>query len=361
MVGKQVEHKNKIILYFKLLLFGFFFKLLSMNILATDIGGTSARFTICDDTRNCLKEETYLVSRYKNLFQVLNEFLKKADSESNYKIDTACFAVAGCVQGRRCEMTNVGWIIDLDQIQQIYDISTAYLLNDLEATCWGISSLKESDIVVLNQGNTSESKNAVVLGAGTGLGAACILYPENAAPFVLKTEVGHTNFAPRDSFEIEYFNYLKETVSEKVSKEHVVSGPGLVRLYQFYQKFYLNEHPSIVQFSAEELGPFIVKRALDRTTDNLYRDIVRRFAAFYGAVAGDCALSYIPAGGRVYIAGGIAPKILSVLQEGIFKENFIKKAAMESQLKNMSIYVILDEKTPLLGALNYCYIHKEKK
>lgn len=318
-----------------------------MRVLAGDIGGTSTRLGIYEADGagyRVLKQRSYSSREYHGLGEIVAEFVGPAGEGCR----AACFGVAGPVTGRRMRTTNLPWVIDADELARLSGIASVTLLNDLEATAWGVSCLTESQVATLNQGNAEASGNGAVIAAGTGLGEGGICWDgSNARPFAC--EGGHSSFSPTDELGDRLLAYLR-TLHGHVSWERVLSGPGVASLYRFMLMDGGTSEPEWF-LEAERTGdpvPAISEAAFGGRCDVSARTL-ELFARLYGEEAGNLALKVMATGG-VWVGGGIAPKVLRFLEDGSFLEGFLAKGRMRPLLESMPVKVILEERTALLGA-----------
>ena len=199
-------------------------------ILAGDIGGTNARlafFDFLDGHFNLVAASIFPSRDYSGLDKIVTEFV----GSSNVHPETACFGVAGPVRDGKVETSNLPWIVESQRLADELKIDKAVLINDLEATAWGIAALAAKDVVTLNQVKEPAIGNQAVIAAGTGLGQAG-LYWDGTQHHIFATEGGHTDFGPRNDLEVELFCYLHKRFGH-VSSERILSGPGLVNVYSF--------------------------------------------------------------------------------------------------------------------------------
>jgi glucokinase len=302
-------------------------------ILAGDIGATKTVLALFDKTK-CVKEERYESKQYAGLEPILKLFLKE-------KVEAACFGVAGPVIAGRCKTTNLPWIVEEAELKKQLKTDKVQLINDLEANGWGIGVLSSSELLVLNRGDPSVKGNGALISAGTGLGQAG-LYWDGQRHHPFASEGGHTDFAPRDELEVELLRHLQHKFGH-VSYERVVSGPGLQELYQFLID------RGLEQSELKQVEPHaIIEKAMEAESKTCSRAL-RGFISLYGSEAGNLALKFMARGG-LYLGGGIAPTIVSALQEGGFLQAFIAKGRFKPLLSSIPIKVILNDKTALLGA-----------
>jgi glucokinase len=315
-----------------------------VKVLAGDIGGTNARLAIIEGDK-ILFEKHYPSKDFNKFEDVFAVFVKDAPEPVPSR---ACMAVAGVVGGNRVEATNIPWTIDGHDLKERFGLETVYLINDFEAAAWGITVLHKDHLVQIGGGKPISNGPKAILGAGTGLGQA-ILAPCNKGYRVLPSEGGHVDFAPRNEEEMRLLRYLMKEFPH-VSVERVLSGPGLVHIYKFLLEERDSEESILTKQSVHEKDQavFITRHAV-QGTDELCRQAVRMFCSIYGAEAGNLALKCLAAGG-VYVAGGIAPKILQILSEGGFRQAFESKGRMEKVLKHIPTYVVISPQIGLLGA-----------
>jgi glucokinase len=315
-----------------------------VKVLAGDIGGTNARFAIIDE--NTIIFEKHYPSKDFNKFEdVFTIFVKDAPEPVPSR---ACIAVAGVVEENRVGATNIPWTIDSHDLKERFGLETLRLINDFEAAAWGITVLHKDHLVQIGGGKPISSGPKAILGAGTGLGQA-ILVPCNKGYRVLPTEGGHVDFAPRNEEEIRLLRYLMKEFPH-VSVERILSGPGLVNIYEFLleERDFEKSVFSRQSLKKKDQAAHITRHAMQRT-DDLCQQAVRIFSSIYGAEAGNLALKCLTTGG-VYVAGGIALKILPILSEGGFRQAFEAKGRMEKLLKHIPTYVVISPQLGLLGA-----------
>jgi glucokinase len=319
---------------------------LIVKILAGDIGGTKTRIALLEsasDGLTTLLETTYPSGKYDSLSSILADFVSSLEARPQ----AAGFAIAGPVEGRICRVTNLPWRIDADELERLFSIPRVVLLNDLEATAWGIRILDKTDLVTLQAGADGASGNRTVIAAGTGLGQAGLFWNgDRHIPFA--SEGGHCDFAPQSALEYELLRHLREQHGH-VSWERVVSGPGLVAIHRFlcgYRKAASSD--SLVRKMESRDPAAAIVEAAERGKDPICVETMELFTRLYGAESGNQALKHMATGG-VYIGGGIAPKILRWLQRPEFIEAFGNKGQMQELMKKMAVRVILNDRTALYG------------
>ena len=318
-----------------------------MRVLGGDIGGTTTRlglFEVEADGLKVVAEQIFASADYPGLEEVVAEFFAGRGGVCR----TACFGIAGPVVGRRMRTTNLPWVVDADLLEKRAEIGDVILLNDLEATAWGVPLVEEGNLSVLNPGRESARGNGVVIAAGTGLGEAGMYWDgDQHRPFAC--EGGHTSFSSTDEVTDGLARFLREKYGG-VSWERVVSGPGLADLYRYMLEREGRPAPEWFTEAVEEGDPAaaLSQAGLEGRCEVCGRAL-RLFARLYGEEAGNLALKVMAAGG-VWVAGGIAPKILPALESGAFMEGFLAKGRMRPLLEDMPVTVVLDGRTAMLGA-----------
>jgi glucokinase len=319
-------------------------------ILAGDIGGTHTRLAFF---RN---ENGRFVPVYEHVFpsrefRGLDEIVVKFVAEARLVPESACFGIAGPVRRGRVEASNLPWIVDASTLARELQLDSVVLLNDLEAQAWGINCLGDADTVALNKIKGAAVGNRVVVAAGTGLGEAGLFW-DGRQYHISASEGGHADFAPRNELEIELLRYLTNRFGH-VSYERIVSGPGLVNVYMFLRDTHRGEEPAWLREEMLAGDPAAaVSRAALAGKSALAEQALNLMISIYGAEAGNMALKVLALGG-VYLAGGIAPKILPRLAGPLFMQSFLSKGRMQPLLEAVPVYVITNEKTGLLGAACY--------
>jgi glucokinase len=315
-------------------------------ILAGDIGGTKTNLGLFDASEGflrLLRQQSFPSKEHTGLEAIVSQFMEGEKAP----VTAACFGVAGPVLNGQSVTPNLAWIVDADSLAGMLNLKSVTLLNDLEAMGCGISELKPEEMFALNQGIPVEG-NAALIAAGTGLGVASLFW--NGREHVPSaSEGGHVDFAPRNPLEIELLRHM-QTKHSRVSVERVLSGPGLFNIYDFLRASgHAKEDYQIAEsFHTQDPSSVISKAALAHECKMCVKAL-DMFVAIYGATAGNIALTLKAIGG-VYIGGGIAPKILEKLKDGTFIGAFMDKGRLSPLVATIPVRVILNDKTPLLGA-----------
>ena len=318
-------------------------------LLAGDIGGTKTNLAILSPGRGLapLVEASFRSADYPSLESVIDEFL----TTSKVRVQRAVFGIAGPVISGRSTVTNLPWVISEADLASRFGLEAVTVLNDLEATAYGVPHLSPDDLFVLNDA-TPQTGTKVVLAPGTGLGEAVLFYREGRYE-VLPSEGGHTDFGPTNLFEIELLRYLMGKHGH-VSYERVASGRGLPNIYAYLKENNLaDESPEMAEAlrRAPDPTPVIVGEAMAGECE-LSVATLNAFVSILGAEAGNLALKVMATGG-IYLGGGIPPRILPKLKDGTFMAALVNKGRFAAMLAAIPVYVILNERTALLGAACY--------
>lgn len=323
-----------------------------VRVLAGDIGGTKTLLQIaeCAGGRcRAVRAQRFDSGAYDGLSSVVHEFLK---GEKSGRIKAACFGIAGPIRetpkGQSVKVTNLPWEIHARELKRRFRIPRLQLINDFQAIGYGIEALGRKDLAVLQKGRAVRHAPRAVIGAGTGLGQGILFWQRDHYEPVA-TEGGHANFAPVNELQIELARYLLQTAG-RTSWELVLSGHGLVRLYGFLrQQGVAPESAAMAQaMRGGDPAAAITQAALEQH-DALANRTLDLFVDIYGAQAGNLALTAGARGG-VYIAGGIAPKIISRLTDGRFLRAFLGKGKMSPYVEAIPLRVVINPEVGLIGA-----------
>ncbi|HSH30140.1 MAG TPA: glucokinase [Thiohalobacter sp.] len=316
------------------------------RVLAGDIGGTHTRLVLAaaGDLRDWRNERRYASGDFADFDTLLADYLESCETPPA----GACLAVAGPVLGRpdqgRARVTNLPWQLDSTALARHHGLARVRLINDFAAVGHALDALQPDDLACLQPGQPVAGANRAVIGAGTGLGHANVVTCAGGDREVIAAEAGHTDFAPQTPLQWELRQALAAELGS-VSWEHLVSGPGLVRLYRFLcQK--RDSAPAIDPAAPDAAARITAAAGSDATAGQAVTEFVR----LYGAQAGNWALATLPQGG-LYLAGGIAPHLLERLQRPDFLAAFHAKGPMRGLMQGFPVHVIIHPQPGLLGAL----------
>ena len=340
-------------------------------ILAGDVGGTKTLLRLVGSDGSTLLQTRYESAKHAHLTTIVSLFLEEAAKASADKprLETprmAAFGVAGPVVDGVCKTTNLPWHLDEKAIAATCGLSKVRLMNDFEATAYGVIELPEASRHTLQVGEPTKHGAVAVIGAGTGLGEALLVRTTKSAGsgdksgdhedrdgadawIVVPSEGGHSDFAPRDDLEIELLKFLRARHGH-VSWERVVSGMGIRNVYEFLRdtSVAVESKELAAEIAAGDAGAVIGKHAL-AGDDPLCLRTIEIFVSAYGAEAGNLALKGLATGG-VYLTGGIAPKLLKMLEGGAFLRSFRDKGRLSRVVDRVPVHVVLDQEIPLRGS-----------
>lgn len=322
--------------------------------LSGDVGGTKTRLQLTQFTTNAdpliLARTEYQNREFAQFVDIIADFTTAHPT----KIDSTCIAVAGPIIEGVVKVTNLPWFFSEYDVAELLHNTAVKFINDFEAVGYGIPLLTADDLHTLQHGKPQPDALAAIIGAGTGLGVS-LLQQKNGKTAVIHTEGGHVDFAPSDDLQQELLAHLRRRF-HRVSNERVVSGIGIENIYKFFlttSAYAECEHPKLRHLShfSNNFAADITHYALEHN-DPIALSTVDTFIKCYGTVAGNLALTTLPYAG-LYIAGGIAPKLLSQMQDGRFIHAFRDKGRMSDLLLDIPIHIILNTHVGLIGAAYY--------
>ncbi|RDH42420.1 glucokinase [Zooshikella ganghwensis] len=304
--------------------------------LVGDIGGTNARFALFDLSTQSLQQIQVLACKdYANIDQAITHYL----NQQSVSPEQACLAFACPVHNAQVRMTNNHWYFDKQTLKTDLGLKQLRIINDFTALALALPVLSEKDLCQVGEGDSVKDKPKLVMGPGTGMGMAGLVRTQQGW-LPIPTEGGHVDFAPRNELEVEVWRYLHRCF-EHVSVERILSGSGLVNLYQ-----------ALAAVSGQEISvvdPSYITTEGCEGTDKLACQTLEMFSEILGAVAGNAALT-IGALGGVYIAGGIIPRFKAHFMKSGFRNAFIDKGRFRDYLNAIPSYLVLAEYPGLLGA-----------
>jgi len=322
------------------------------SVLAGDIGGTKTQlavFSVRDGKLYPKDKQTFLSKQFPGLEPVVQEFLTNRTDD----FDSACFGIAGPVVKGQVKTPNLPWIVEAKKLASMLQCGSISLLNDLEATAFGLFTLEPHEVLSLNdRAVTERPAHKALIAAGTGLGES-ILFDDGREYHPMASEGGHGDFAPTNELEIGLLRDLMNRFG-RVSYERVVSGPGLLNVYNFLAASGTLREPDQVKetiAAATDRSAVITQLALSGESE-VCAKALDLFVSVYGAEAGNLTLKAKATGG-LYVGGGIAPKILSKLKDGTFMRAFLDKGRYGEFMAAIPVNVVLNAETALQGAAYY--------
>jgi glucokinase len=308
---------------------------MASRILLGDIGGTNARFALLE--RGVMQPvEIIPDADHPDFASALIQYL--AGHRDGPRVDDAILAVAGPVHANRCALTNGSWIVDGATLCDAFGMAEVRVINDFEAVAWALPHLTPDDLFAIGGGTAAPEAPAAVLGAGTGLGLACLIPgPDRARVF--GTEGGHATLASESAREDTIIAALRQRFGH-VSRERVLSGGGLENLYGAIR--------SIDRLSAPDRSAAEITQAAASGTCRASRAALDMFCAMLGSAAGDVALTFGARGG-IFIAGGIVPRIIDYLAMSQFRARFEAKGRMQPYLAAIPTNIIMHADPAFVG------------
>ena len=320
--------------------------------IAADVGGTNARISLvrtdADGAIQVLSWRRYPCADYPGLGAILAEFV--ADHPAREGIDCMVIASAGVLLDDEVINSNLPWRISLTELRRDLHLRELHVVNDFAAAAHGTGHLCDADSRLLTPDvAASEPGPALVIGPGTGLGAA-ICIPQADGVVVLPTEAGMAAFAPGNDLEIDILRWLRRRGHDHVCTEQLLSGPGLVNLYEALCE--LRGEPPRLD------APAAISQAA-RLGEPVALEAVLTFCALLGSVIGDLAMT---ASARcVYVAGGIVPQIADFLPRSDFRARLVGKGAMRAVLERVPVRLVENERLGVLGAASWYLQHQQAR
>lgn len=330
-------------------------------LLGVDLGGTKGLFGLfASGASRPVLQLRYACADFDGFEPMLARFLDEAAARLGppaARPTRACIGLAGPVAGRRARMTNLPWTLDAGALRRRFALGSVRLVNDFVAAAAGVARLDPDGSRTLQAGVPVADAPRVILGPGTGLGAAA-MFPVGRRWRIAGGEGGHLGLAPRSELEVELWRWLRVLHDGRVSAERVLCGPGLADLYRFLSERsgtdatdpLLGAQDPAAAISTAALAAAAAETASvslaqrERATEAL--DL---FAAMLGAFAGDLALFALPRAG-LYLAGGVAPRIMDPRRTARFLEGFADKGRHAALMAGIPVRLVTDPALGLLGA-----------
>ena len=309
--------------------------------LVGDVGGTNARFALAYRRAGRLEIDqpaSFRAADYARGVDALRAYLDQL--KGTVRPAFAVVAAAGPIQDGEVVFTNnTAWRFSEAELDRTGGFRRARLINDFTAQALSIDHLQGTDLRhVGGPAVRPDLGSAAILGPGTGFGAGARI-DDSEGRAILTSEGGHTGFAPEDNVEVEIVRRLMDRFG-RVSVERLMSGPGLLNLYQTLGAIRGEATPCA---EPDE----VTRQAL--AGEPLSRLALERFCAILGSVAGDFALAYGAVAG-VYVSGGIAPAVIEILAASDFRARFEAKGRMSDYLKAIPTFVVTQPHAALIGA-----------
>ncbi len=315
-------------------------------VLAGDVGGTKtnlALFHFKEDTLKSIKQESFKTNDWTSFLELMASF----QSNDLPAIDSICLGVAGPVIDGKVEGTNFSWELDEKEIARALKGERVSIINDMEANAYGLSVLAKKDLVEIKEGAWMRG-NAAIISPGTGLGEVG-LYWDGAHYHPFASEGGHCDFSQRSELDLRLWRFLQKKYGQ-VSWERIVSGPGIVNIYEFLLEDKKIPEPESWKnkLNDGDSAAAISKCAKDESFE-ICREALELFNVYLATEAAQMALKFKALGG-IFIGGGILPKIIDMVDKDVFLHHFVQSDKMNTLLEKIPVNVILNDESPLLGA-----------
>ncbi len=317
------------------------------RVLGADVGGTKTNIAVFDVTGQGLSlvaESTYHSPQYHSCIDILLKFRSEHESLEPGHI---CLGVAGPVIQGKVEITNLSWNLDSEEIKTALGVKNVSLLNDLEATAYGLAALTENDFITIHEGSTGYDSNMAIIAPGTGLGEAGLFWDgTHYHPF--PTEGGHTDFSPRLQQDFNLQKYLQAKYGV-VSWEKAIAGPAIYDIYQFLRDSKKRKEPAWLTEALQQDDPTaVVSRVALEEKNSSCVETMQLFVKYLARECSNLVLKMKATSG-LYLGGGIPPKISSLLQQSVFINNFYDCDRMQHLVKRTPVKIILNLKNRAAG------------
>jgi glucokinase len=317
-------------------------------ILGGDAGGTKVNLAFFEATATDVKmvrSSSYHSGSFPSVNKILQQFMQE---NQEYKPEKICLGVAGPVFEGRVTVTNLPWHVDANEIEEATGISQVILLNDLEATAYGVAGLEEKDFAILHAGDPEEGGNISILAPGTGLGEAGLFWDgQFHHPFA--TEGGHCDFSCRNDSDLQLHDFMLRKY-KVVSWESIVAGPGVYSIFQFLCEIKKRTFSVAIEDKIKTVDPSaVISDAAIEESDPVCIEAMRIYVRNLARECCNLILKMKSTGGLL-LAGGVPPKIISLLQDSYFYENLLDCDRMQDLVKKVPVRVILNDKAPMIGA-----------
>lgn len=317
------------------------------TILAADIGGTKtnvALYRLEGGELKALNQKRYVSKDHPSLTDIIRDFT------AGKLPDRISAAVAGPVIDGKSKLTNLSWQLNSAAMSKELKVPVCFI-NDLEATAFGLAGLKENEIITLAAGQAGAKGNIAIIAPGTGLGEAGLYWNgHHYHPFA--TEGGHSDFAPRTETDVEIFRYLQQQFGH-VSWERVVSGMGIKNIFRFLTDKRKESVPEWLSERMKDGDPAaVISECALKHEDVVCAETMQLFVRYLATESSSLVMKLMATGG-LFLAGGIPPKILPLLQTDSWQKNFDNNGRMHELSERVPVHVVLNDKMALLGAAYY--------
>ncbi|HWB90580.1 MAG TPA: glucokinase [Puia sp.] len=316
----------------------------AISILAADVGGTKtniARYRADHEGLTVIEQKRYISKDYPSLSAIIHEF------SAGQLPELISAAIAGPVVNGKSKLTNLPWVLDSVAMTSEMGVPVSFI-NDLEATAYGLAGLGRDELATLATGDPAAHGNIAIIAPGTGLGEAGLFWDGSRYhPFA--TEGGHSDFAPRTATDVEIFFQLQQQFGH-VSWERVVSGMGIKNIFDCLVAIRKQKVPDRLMERMQDEDPAaVISESALKQEDLLCAETMNLFVRYLATEASSLVLKLMATGG-LFVAGGIPPKILPLLQTESWTKNFDNNGRMHELSERIPVQVVLNDKMALQGA-----------
>ncbi|MFW6285780.1 MAG: glucokinase [Nanoarchaeota archaeon] len=311
---------------------------MTIQYLIGDICGTNSTLAIIDKKNNfkIIKKKTFKTNNFKDIEEIIAQFFKN----NIFQIQICILSIAGNIKNNNnIKLTNSNINVNINKIKQKFLFEKIIIINDFYAIANTIENINPKQIKIINKvkNNKNNHDNKIVVGAGTGLGFATLIYNKQNNSYIIKeSEAGHKDFSIHNQEELKLTQFIKNKYNKKnIQEEDLVSGKGIQNIYEF--------------FTNKKLPPEKIFEL--KNIDKNAKKTFNLFFKFYARVIKNYAISELALGG-IYIAGGIITKNQKISKKDFLKE-FTKNDTYSLLLKNIPIYIIIDYEISLYGIIEY--------
>lgn len=317
-------------------------------VLAGDIGGTKANMLLCRFTATGvekIKEERYKSKDHDSFAAIISQFLEGQPNPGKI-----CLSVAGPVIEGKVKFTNLSWQIDAAEISSAFSSPVA-ILNDLEATAYGLAGAQQNELIQIHKGNARPVGNVAILAPGTGLGEAGLFFDGQLFhPFA--TEGGHSDFAPRTEQDINLLRFLLARHG-RVSWERLLSGMGISAIWEFLTEVEKKDKPEwLLEEMKHNDGPATISKAAIEKKCPVCIETMDLFDRYLATEGANLVLK-LKATGGLYLAGGISAKNHMLIKPDTWVSAFNNSGRMKALLAQVPVHIMRNERAPLIGAAFY--------
>ncbi|MFM2481036.1 glucokinase [Celerinatantimonas sp. YJH-8] len=306
--------------------------------LIADVGGTNIRLALVEPERGeLLKIKKYRCAAFPGIEDAIRTYLDEVQEQ----VEHACIAIACPTNADWISMTNHSWAFSCQETQRNLGLQHFWVINDFTANAMSLPTLSEQQKIQIGGQPPRAGAPITVYGPGTGLGVAHLVSVDGR--FIpLACEGGHADFAPVSDLEIKILSFLKQRFG-RVSNERLLSGPGLVNIYEALCHIY--------QLPVQQYQPSdITEKGLQG--DSVCQQVLSLFCQMLGSFGGNLALTLGSFGG-IYIAGGVVANFREYFLSSDFRNQFEEKGRFSRYCGQIPVYLITAEQPGLQGAAAY--------